>query len=335
MAVELPQMANDVEIVGVLKEKDLTKVEMNTTLKDKTVVQQNVIRGSVVIEFTDNNGNINNVRSQVFVGDTKRDGGFNKMYKTYETIFKDFVASQDKDENGNPVSNENPDVVRLTGQIGSNDYISSQGTQVSNNRITTRFINRLKDADKNTDGHAWATIEGYIDGFTDEIDPESQEPTGRKKATVFTIGYGGRVNELQNVFVPESLVEGFEQVYYPGSTGEITLSIKHFATVEKVQEDNSQLGFGEVKEVKAISNYTDELWLTGGKLPFEEPKALDEEQIALLKRTRKEHLASLDSNIPSAKPQVGFGAPSKQENKTKDSNPFAATSDKTDASMVF
>lgn len=147
---ELKMMQNDVQIVGVLKEKDLTKVEMNTTLKDKSTVTQNVIRGSVVIEFTDQDGNINNVRSQVFVGDTKRDGEFNKMYKTYNTIFNDYIPREGKDENGNPVINENPDVVRLTGQIGSNDYISAQGAQISNNRITTRFINRLKDADKNT-----------------------------------------------------------------------------------------------------------------------------------------------------------------------------------------
>lgn len=316
---ELKQMENNVEVVGFLKEKDLKKVEMNTTLKDKSVVKQNVIRGSVVIEFTDAEGNINNIRSQVFVGDTKRDGEFNKMYKTYDTIFNEYIPREGQDENGNPVINENPDFVRLTGQIGSNDYISAQGVQISNNRITTRFLNRLKD--NNVEGHAWATIQAYVDGFVDEMNSES-EPTGRKKATVFTVGYGGRVHELQDVFVPKSLADDFEQVYYPGSTGEITLSIKHFATIEEVKEDNSQLGFGEVKEVKAVTNYTDELWLTGGKIPFDEPKALDEEQIALLKKTRKETLASLDSNVPSsAKPTQGFGAPAKTESNS-DSSPF-------------
>lgn len=101
------------------------------------------------------------------------------------------------------------------------------------------------------------------------------------------------------------------------------MSIKHFATVEEVKEDNSQLGFGEVKEVKAVTNYTDELWLTGGKIPFDEPKALDEEQISLLKKNRKEALASLDKNVPSqsAKPVQGFGAPAKSEKSVSDS-PF-------------
>lgn len=326
MVVELKQMENNVEIVGTLKTKDLEEKLQETTLKDGTKVQQSVIRGSIVVEFIDKQGNINNVRTQVFVGEKKRDGGHNKMFDSYKTILDEY---KDKDNFG-----DEADFVRVTGEIQSNDYISQQGQQISNNRIRTRFMNRLDD--KNIEGHAWATLEAYIDGFTDEMNSDS-EPTGRKKVSLYTVSYGGKVQELQNVFVPESLADGFEQTYEPGSTGEVTISIKHFASTDDVEEEDesASLGFGEVKEVKAISNYTDELWLTGGKLPFEEPKALDEEQIALLKRTRKEHLASLDSNIPSAKPQVGFGAPSKQENKAKDSNPFVATSDKTDTDMVF
>lgn len=320
MVEQLKEMKNNVEIVGVLKTKDLEDGTSEKKLKDGTTVTQNFIRGSLVVEFTDKQGNINNVRSQVWVGDTKNDGGLNKMYKSYKTIMDEY---KDKDNFG-----EEADTIQVTGDIQSNDYISASGTQVSNNRIRTRFANRLEN--KNVEGHAWATIEAYVDSYVDEMNADG-EPTGRKAVTMYTVSYGGKVQQLQRVFVPEVLAEGFETTYQPGSTGEVTLSIKHFVSVEEVQdvEPVESLGFGTVQEVAAADNYTDELWLTGGKIPYDEPKALSVEQIALLKKTRKEALASLDDNVSKSQPQVGFGnaKPSgKPEESANSDNPFKNSS---------
>jgi len=109
MAVELKQFANDVEIVGTLKTKDLEEKLQETALKDGTKVQQSVIRGSIVVEFIDKQENINNVRTQVFVGDKKRDGGHNKMFDSYKTILDEY---KDKDNFG-----DEADFVRVTGEI--------------------------------------------------------------------------------------------------------------------------------------------------------------------------------------------------------------------------
>ena len=80
-----------------LKTKDLEEKLQETTLKDGTKVQQSVIRGSIVVEFIDKQENINNVRTQVFVGDKKRDGGHNKMFDSYKTILDEY---KDKDNFG-------------------------------------------------------------------------------------------------------------------------------------------------------------------------------------------------------------------------------------------
>lgn len=305
---ELNQMTNEVVVTGTLKHKELAE---KVTKKGSTAIM-----GDIVVEFIDKNNSINSIRVQVYVPKLKRDGTLSKMYESYVTIMNDY---KDKDTFG-----DEADIISVTGEINSNDYINQQGSQVSNNRIRARFMNRL-DKGSEYSPEAYATLEAYIDGYIDEMDSNG-EPTGRKKVNLYTVGYNQSVNELQNVYVPEELSEAFSQMYYPGSTAPITLAIKHLAETEELDDDQSdELGFGTFKEpTRAITNYTDELWIVGGKLPFEEPQALDQEQINELKKLRKQHLATLDSNVPEKKngPMTGFGT--QPDNQQNSENPFSS-----------
>lgn len=313
----LKQMKNELHVKGRLKTKNLE-------LKETRVPGVFAITGGLVVEFKDDNGNINNVEGSVYVKDTKNNGEHNKMFDSYETIMEEYVSVDELAKNGG--NTDLADVVDINAEINSNDYISSRsGALVSTNNIRVNFVNRVSP--NNRDGFeagATGNIEVVVDKFIDEI--REDEPTGRKKVIAYTVGYGERVSQLQNLYVGEDLAEQFEEMYYKGSNGIITVKVKHFSEIKEIESDlvTQQTGFGQTDNItREVTNWTNELEVIGGFLPFEDEKAVSEDDFKKIKSLREQFLAEkkATAGTQSVNPVGGFGSNAKKV-EDKVVNPF-------------
>ena len=316
---DLKQMDNEVYVLGRLKTLNLREQEGR---KPGTT---NIL-GNVVVDYVDDDKNIHNVRASVFVTSHKRNGEPNSVYDGYVKIMNEF---KDADHN------DDPDTVVIRGSLESNDYVSTKTQSlVSDNQVRASFINRFverentKEEDKKP--RAEASIEVYVDSILDELDFNG-EPTGRKKVELYSVGYGNRVTELQNVFVDKSISEEFENTYYPGVTGTLTFDINNYVSTEDVTdetvEDNHAFGQRKPKvmETRAVNHYVNELVVVGGEQPLE--NGLTEDEVKEIKSLRADALiaASARTNVqtvtdkkePTPEKKPGFG-----RNSGTASNPF-------------
>lgn len=302
----LKQLDNDFKIKGYLKSKDLT-------IRDGKKPGTLTISGHISVEYEDAQGNLNEHRISLYASDTTNAGKENKMFAGYKTILDEFVTVDDV--LANQGKREDADFVEVVGELSGNDYVSSKtNTLVSNTEIRGRFVNRVKDANDRT-GSALGNIGVIVDGFIDEMNADG-EPTGRKHVRAYSVGYGERVQELQHLVVGEDIAEVFENTYYPGASGVITVEPRHFATTTTIQSDvTEQVGFGVTKSMdRAVTNWTNELFVTGGYNPWEDETAISEEDFALIKEKRKADLAAKAAQTPSqnVNPQQGFGTTASQ-----------------------
>lgn len=299
----LKQLENDFKIKGYLKSKDL---KIGDGKKPGTLT----ISGHIVVEYEDAQGNLNQHRISLFASDTTNAGTENKMFAGYKTILDQFVSVDDV--LAKQGKREDADFIEVVGELSGNDYVSSKtNALISSTEIRGRFVNRIKDVSDRT-GSAIGNIGVVVDSFIDEMNAEG-EPTGRKHVRAYSVGYGERVQELQNLVVGEDVAEAFESMYYPGASGVITIEPRHFATTTTVENSGEQVGFGKQME-RAVTNWTNELFVTGGYNPWEDEAAVSEEDFILIKEKRKADLAAKAAQTPkqNINPQQGFGTKTEQ-----------------------
>lgn len=318
----LKQMDNEVHVKGRLKTKNL---EIKESKKRPGV---NVISGRLTVEYVDETGNINTAEVNIMVSETTNAGKHNNVYDGYLTVMNEY-----KDMDTLIKNNQDPnlaDIVDVSGEINSNDYISTRsGALISTNNIRANFVNRVSPG---TDGFvegAGGNIEVVVDKFIDEI--KDDEPTGRKKVIAYSVGYGERVSELQNLYVGEKLADAFEEMYYQGSNGILTVKIRHYAETKEIQSDfaEQQTGFGQTEDlVREVTHWVNELEVIGGFLPFEDEKATTEEDLVTIREKREKFLeekrATASQTQTATNPAQavgGFGSAV----VTQTTNPFAVS----------
>ena len=300
----LPQLTNAVEIVGKLKSVNLEK------LVSKNGSNKKYIKGSVTVT-SEYGGKVHEHRISVFQMEKNKTGAVSKLYTGLETIINEYKAAD-------VVGIENADRLRVTGEMQSNEYYNKDGEFKGFNDIKGVFFNRL---DENTDGpdKAVASIEVVVRGFVPVIVEETGEVT-HHTVNAFTVGYGERVVELRKIVVGNALVDAMNDLYPENTTGRLSFKLNNY--VEKIesapQEEPVTMshGFGSeetVEQTRVFDRYTSNLEITGGDLPFEEPKALTEEQIADALRklaVAREEMKASAVNTPATPPastNTGFG----------------------------
>lgn len=285
MTQALRESINNVEIIGTLKKID--SIEEKVSKKGKEFIS-----GKVTVEVVDGN-RINNIQVRFFSNKLKQNGEINGIYKGYKTVQEEYKVG---------------DKVRITGDLRLEEYYTQSGSLTSFNSVNALFFNRVEDGAEFRQ-KAIATLDMVIEGIQPKMDAEGF-PTGFHDVQAFTVGYNSRVIPLQNLVINEQLAEQFSGMYYPGTTGKITLKINNYAEVEDVVESQEPIsGFGSAERVEqTVSNFTSDLEIIGGDLPYND--GVNEYSPEAIEQARKNRALALqqlkESSTASAKP-TGFG----------------------------
>lgn len=290
---ELREMINNVEIVGTIKNIDL-RTGVSSAGKD-------YIGGKVDVEVREKD-KINVITVRVFSLKLKRDGNENGLYKGYKTVMDEYHEG---------------DKVRVTGSLRLEEYYTQQGSLTSYNSVSALFFNRI-DEGQDFKPKALATIEMVVEGFEQELDKE-QLPSGRLEVEGFTVGYNGTIIPLRNMVISEQLGETFKSMYYPGTTGKITLKINNYAEVEDdEQQAETPTGFGSTERVESnvVVNYVNNLEIIGGDLPYNDgAREYTPEMIEQAKKNRALAVQELQQQNMATSTPTGFGSSTPVENK--------------------
>lgn len=285
MTQALRESINNVEIIGTLKKID--SIEEKVSKKGKEFIS-----GKVTVEVIDGN-RINNIQVRFFSNKLKQNGEINGIYKGYKTVQEEYKVG---------------DKVRITGDLRLEEYYTQSGSLTSFNSVNALFFNRVED-DAEFRQKAIATLDMVIEGIQPKMDAEGF-PTEFHDVQAFTVGYNSRVIPLQNLVINEQLAEQFSGMYYPGTTGKITLKINNYAEVEDVVESQEPVaGFGSAERVEqTVSNFTSDLEIIGGDLPYND--GVNEYSPEAIEQARKNRALALqqlkESSTASATP-TGFG----------------------------
>lgn len=285
MTQALRESINNVEIIGTLKKID--SIEEKVSKKGKEFIS-----GKVTVEVVDGN-RINNIQVRFFSNKLKQNGEINGIYKGYKTVQEEYKVG---------------DKVRITGDLRLEEYYTQSGSLTSFNSVNALFFNRVEDGAEFRQ-KAIATLDMVIEGIQPKMDAEGF-PTGFHDVQAFTVGYNSRVIPLQNLVINEQLAEQFSGMYYPGTTGKITLKINNYAEVEDVAGSQEPIsGFGSAERVEqTVSNFTSDLEIIGGDLPYND--GVNEYSPEAIEQARKNRALALqqlkESSTASAKP-TGFG----------------------------
>ena len=297
----LRQLQNSVEVVGKLKSKQL---EVKTSKKGNEYMSGSLVVTSVIGD------KINEQQIKVFIMKTS------KLFKGIETVMNEYKSVEE-------VGSELADRIRVTGELKLNEYYNSNGNFVQFNEIKGVFFNRVEEdvADKSI-----ATIETVVEEFVDIVDNDGL-PTGDKTVKGFTVGWGNDVVELRNTIVKSDLAEAMQNLYVPGSTGQLTFQLNNYVEVSEPEEKevDASHGFGSSEKVESnvAKKYVNNIEVIGGGVPYFGTKEYTETEIQQAKQVRELKLQSLNEPAPSApvQHQTGFAKPQKQQSQTE-ASPF-------------
>ena len=305
----LPQMKNNVTVIGLLKSKEL---EMKTSQAGNDYISGTL---TVVVKDKDH---VNEIKIKVFIMKKSQ-----KLYKGIETVLHEY---KDADTFGSSAA----DRIKITGEVDLQQYYNKNDTLIRFNEIKGVFFTRL-DADADTSDRAVASVDTIIDGFEDVLDVDGL-PTGMKKVKGFTVGYNGKVIPLLSAVITETLSEDMENLYFPGTTGYLTYKINNYVVTETGEQEAPQEaahGFGQSNtkaEEYVVKDYTNNFEIVSGDLPYSESKEFTPEMIEQAKKNEKLALDSIAPSVPSE--PTGFGSNSPEI--TDDMLPFGEGSDASD-----
>jgi hypothetical protein len=309
---KLRELANNVRIVGTLKEVDL---QVKPNKNDASVMQ---IMGSITVTTVDKKNNqINEHKVNLFAKHTS------KLYKGYVTIMNDFKSSS-------VVGSDAADRVQVTGSIDENLYMGN-GELKAFNRIRGLFVNRIDEQalTKNpglANDEAVAQLELLVKSVEPKTDREGVE-TDEMVVKAFSVGYNNGVHEIRDIIVGPELADVISENYEPNSTGLLTLKINNYAEIEETEEDpfaSQGEGFGVQVDIEGpVTRYTRELRVIGGFPPYLDGRELSEDDIALAKQIHALKVQDVKSSVPDTPPTQtganGFGSNASSTN----ADPFA------------
>ena len=300
----MEQMQNDVQIIGLLKTLSL---EEKQTKKGR-----DAIMGSAVIEVTDKFKHVNNIRVNIFAFRLTNAGSQSKLYTSFETVMNEYKTI---DDDGRSEAN----YVQVTGSLDSNIY-SSHGAVHCSNRIRAVFFTRLKKEEV-TEQKSLCTMGVYVQKFDDAIDADGN-PLGYSNITAFGVGYKGTVIPIFNLTISGKVEKQFRSYYVPGSTGVMTFRMNNYAKPKEKDEDVEERGFGSSEEVGTPQvDYVNNKEVTGGRLPFEDDKALTPDEGSNLIKQFHEMINQAKENTSDGfENNTGFGSKKSDHEVKKDTN---------------
>jgi hypothetical protein len=233
-----------------------------------------------------------------------------KLYKGIQTMMNEYKSVD-------AVGEQDADRIKVTGEVELEEYYGKDDTLKSFNKIKGVFFNRLDESTDQPD-KAIASIETVVKSFA-PVDVEGE--ILHYAVNCFTVGYGEKVVELKKVIVNNQMADAMQNLYESGSTGRLTFNLNNY--VEKIEKEVAEEpvsmshGFGSEEKVEAsrvFDKFVNNYEITGGDLPFEEPKALTVEQIQAAERSlalAREELKQAKTQAPAtpkatAQP-TGFG----------------------------
>jgi hypothetical protein len=296
---QLRALANDVEIIGTLKHKELDFKSLDDG--------RQYIGGSLIVEakFDDK---VQNLRVNIFT--MKKAARF---YKGMETVNNEFKTI---DEDGR----ENADRIRVIGNIELQEYYNSEGKLTQFNSIHANKIKRLKDEEQELEDSAYAKVETYIESIEDGKNADDI-PTGELIVNGFTVNYGGRVVPLIDLKVLSSLAEDFRGLYEVGKTASLSIKLLNYPDITTAAEEKPvEHGFGQDVKVEhqTVQQFIQENDIVGGELPYFDERALTPEEVEEAHKLRNIALEDAkqraNTKKPAAKAQQGFANKPSEDN---------------------
>lgn len=244
------QLINNIRITGELVAKDISEFK----IKNK----DDAIGGSIVLRTADKSEH----EVHLFSYKYKRDS--NKQFTSETSYFYEKYCELNREtkDMAHCLEGEFPSILTVTdGMFLDNDFRGSDGTVVSNNRISARFVDIVPSKDYDTTVmQAKFEVEGIIESISDEI--VKKTPTGNLIVMFNAIkqtsdGFGTDANYKADRFVPikltvdKSMVESFKSAgYYPGCFTKFAGLLINTAETREIVE---HVTFGEDirKEVKS------------------------------------------------------------------------------------
>ena len=302
----LRQLQNSVEVVGKLKSKQL---EVKTSKKGNEYMSGSLVVASVIGD------KINEQQIKVFIMKSS------KLFKGIETVMNEYKSVEE-------VGSEEADRIRVTGELKLNEYYNNNGNFVQFNEIKGVFFNRVEE---DVPDKSIATIETVVEEFVDIVDNDGL-PTGDKTVKGFTVGWGNDVVELRNTIVRSDLAEAMQNLYVPGSTGQLTFQLNNYVEVEEPEEQevDASHGFGSSEKVESnvAKKYVNNIEVIGGGVPYFGTKEYTEDEIQQAKQVRELKLQSLNEPAPSTPVQRQTGFPEsqpKQQQSQTEASPFTTS----------
>ncbi|WP_440110186.1 hypothetical protein [Paenibacillus sp. QZ-Y1] len=303
---QLQEGTNVVVVEGIVKD---------IRIEEGQIEDKDMISGEIDIQVsTDSVHTIN-----IFSYKMNKKNEISGLYKGYVTI-RDEFKSIDKD------GIDLADKVRIEhGKIGKNEYVGQDGDFKSYPRISTTFVNRVKENDI-FEPKAKFTLELVVAGMIEE--KRNGEETGRLILKGYVPGYPEGKDDTKKIFPFEVVVSDPHSVNYVQNTYEKGQTVKVFGDIVNqttVTKKLVEVGFGEPQEVidrKTVREYV----VNGGTPPMDEDdknsfdtklvkEALKKREAAIEKK--KLNKKNKDTTKNSSKGNEGFGKP----------DPFADKSD--------
>lgn len=284
----LKQSENRVKIEGILSEINLTDGEF---MRDNKAMPY--IRGQIKIRVTyDYKGHPFDidVPVEVFVTKWTKTGTINPAYKSIEDVRDNFVSIAAAG------GEENADRVRITsGQLTENAFYAQSGELVSQTRISTSFISKIKKEDCKPE--ATFVTQMAIGNIIDEMDAEGM-PTGSLLIKGVIVQYNERADlvtyRVSHELNPQA-VDYIRSNWNQGDTVRIN-GIMNFSAKTVATEIESEFG-DSVTEYRTVS--VRELLITGGSAPQDEELAYPAAEIGRILADRKARIEKTKEPKPA------------------------------------
>ena len=251
----LKQAEANIEVIGMISEIDLEKVEDNGN---------EIIKGRIKVKTSDTN----TVPIDVYVNKYTKDKKENKVFAGWETRMQTYKSIAD-------VGVDEATVVHIKkGQLRPMLYVNHETLQeMKSVRYSANFMNELKGEDRAESNYkAEFHVTGYIQSMVPEMDKNGEE-TGRLILNLQVPTYNSI--EPLTVIVPEELNEDVSNIWEMGQTIDVDGDIVNRSVVtEKVVKR----AIGKDLVAKEY-DYKNELVVTGGSEAYEEDQAYSEEAI--------------------------------------------------------
>lgn len=302
MEMKLPQTINSVTLVGTLKSKEFT------TGTDDT--GRIFMKGKLVVQVVEEDG-INEVSVSVKQYMMTKAGGENKLYKSLQTIQKEYITL-DMVEAAKQQGNNDlvADLIKVNGEYEQFRFPDQEKSEVVEiTRIKGTFINRL---DKEDTHKALVDLEGYVKNIVNKED-------GTIDFDLYTSNWAGSLSKMKLSVTKPELVAVFPTVYYEGTTALFHCNIVNKAIVET----GGVAAFGQASK-NVVTRYIRLIDVYGGQAPTQKLDPTLAEQ-GITERD-KEEMVMRDSLQQGKQgfPTAGNENPFQQQsnNPFQNNNPF-------------